>query len=183
MRPGGIQDASSANELYSPVDTDPEDPVIGEKQLPMPAKRCLRRSDREKLRRVSVNQTKVLKKLDHAVELLSADPPVCTSAGFFSMLCDSIILIREDRAVIWQFLGRMRTTAHQSNFVYVLNVIWPMPSQSLPSLTYFELIFQICRECWIGSSPYVRMTTCGLSLHYVRWRDTPSVSTHDRPEA
>ena len=82
MRPGGIQDASSANELYSPVDTDPEDPVIGEKQLPMPAKRCLRRSDREKLRRVSVNQTKVLKKLDHAVELLSADPPVCTSAVF-----------------------------------------------------------------------------------------------------
>ena len=106
MRPGGIQDASSANELYSPVDTDPEDPVIGKKQLPMPAKRCLRRSDREKLRRVSVNQTKVLKKLDHAVELLSADPPVCTSAGFFSMLCDSIIMIREDRAVIWQFLGK-----------------------------------------------------------------------------
>ena len=106
MRPGGIQDASSANEHDSAVDTDPEDPVIGEKQLPMPAKRCLRRSDREKLRRVSVNQTKVLKKLDHAVELLSADPPVCTSAGFFSMLCDSIILIREDRAVIWQFLGK-----------------------------------------------------------------------------
>ena len=123
MRPGGIQDASSANEHDSAVDTDPEDPVIGEKQLPMPAKRCLRRSDREKLRRVSVNQTKVLKKLDHAVELLSADPPVCTSAGFFSMLCDSIILIREDRAVIWQFLGKnedngtseqLRTRAHRT---------------------------------------------------------------------
>ena len=82
MRPGGIQDASSANELYSPVDTDPEDPVIGEKQLPMPAKGRLRRADREKLRRVSVNQTKVLSKLYHAVELFSADPPVYTSAVF-----------------------------------------------------------------------------------------------------
>ena len=106
MRPGGIQDASSANEHASAVDTDPEDPVIGEKQLPMPAKRCLRRADREKLRRVSVNQTKVLKKLYHAVELLSADPPVCTSAGFYSTLSDSIIMIRSDRAVIWEFLGK-----------------------------------------------------------------------------
>ena len=106
MRPGGIQDASSANEHDSAVDTDPEDPVIGEKQLPMPAKRCLRRADREKLRRVSVNQTKVLKKLYHAVELLSADPPVCTSAGFYSTLSDSIIMIRKDRTVIGQFLRK-----------------------------------------------------------------------------
>ena len=106
MRPGGIQDASSANEHDRAVDTDPEDPVIGEKQLPMPAKRCLRRADREKLRRVSVNQTKVLKKLYHAVELLSTDPPVCTSAGFYSTLSDSIIMIRSDRAVIWEFLGK-----------------------------------------------------------------------------
>ena len=106
MRHGGIQDASSANEHHSPVDTDPEDPVIGKKQLPMPAKGRLRRADRDKLRRVSVHQTKVLSKLYHAVELFSADPPVYTSAGFVSTLSDSIIMIRKDRTVIGQFMRK-----------------------------------------------------------------------------
>ena len=72
----------------------------------MSAKRRLRRADAEKLRRVLAKLEKVLTKLSHAVELFYAQPPVYTSAGFVSTLSDSIIMIREDRAVIWQFLGK-----------------------------------------------------------------------------
>ena len=106
MRPGGFQDASRANEHHSPVDTDPEDPVIGKKQLPMPAKRRLRRADAEKLRRVLAKLEKVLTKLSHGVELFNAQPPVYTSALYVSTFHDSIKMIGEDATVIKQFLTK-----------------------------------------------------------------------------
>ena len=106
MRPGGIQDASSANEHHSPVDTDPEDPVIGKKQLPMSAKRRLRRADRDKLRRVLAQQEKVLTKLSHAVELFYAQPPVYTSYHYVSTLNHSIKMIGKDVTVVKQFLRK-----------------------------------------------------------------------------
>ena len=84
MRPGGIQDASSANEHHSPVDTDPEDPVIGKKQLPMPTKLHLRKPTVDKLRRFLKKQEKVLRKLAHAVQLLTAEGSAYTSADVVS---------------------------------------------------------------------------------------------------
>ena len=96
MRPGGIQDASGSNEHHSPVDTDPEDPVIAKKQHPMPAAPRLTRPNAEKLRRVLAKVEIVLPKLTEALKLFTVQDSPYTSAAFVMSLVDSTRTLEKD---------------------------------------------------------------------------------------
>ena len=96
MRPGGIQDANSSNEQHCPVDTDPEDPVIAKKQLPMPAAPRLTRANADKLRRVLAKVENERAKLEGAREVFTAQNSPYTSAAFVMSLVDSIRTLEND---------------------------------------------------------------------------------------
>ena len=89
MRAGGVQDRSSPNEDPITVDTDPEDPVIVKKQLPMPAKQRLRKRHAEKLRRILARAEEICSKLAEYHKLFIDEGTPYTSAAFLATLLHS----------------------------------------------------------------------------------------------
>ena len=96
MRPGGIQDAHSSNEHHCPVDTDPEDPVIAKKQLPMPAAKRLTKADADKLTRVMMKIESLRPKMGEAFEVFYALSSPYHSVAFVKSLIDTTRTLRDD---------------------------------------------------------------------------------------
>ena len=102
MRPGEIQDANSSNEHQCQVDTDPEDPVLGKRKRPAPAR--LTRANADKLRRVLGKVEPLRPQLFDAIKLITAPDSPFTSAAFVMSLGDSIKALDNDAKDINQLL-------------------------------------------------------------------------------